>query len=402
MTRHIHLDMVGGIAGDMFVCAMLDLFPGIVANCFADLEKSGVLDYVTASLDDGECSGLVVKRFTVEVDCKQKRSVSLYRDLRAFLQGSRLDTQVKNRSLALLRQLAEAESTVHGVSIDNVHFHEVADWDSIADLVAASSIIERCEVATWSCSPVPLGSGQVNTEHGVLPVPAPAAIALLEGFEVCDDAESGERVTPTGAAILRHLMLDDDGNLFPQRARPGGTLRGAGVGAGQRILRDRPNILRCTLIQSHRQQFPHSVDEVYELTFAIDDMTPEELAVSIDHIRNTVGVLDVSSSPAIGKKGRAVFNVSILCSPESEERVSCVCFEQTTTLGIRLQLIKRRILHRNELVAKDDTGEAWVKFAERPGGGTGKVASDDLQRQPTLSARRERAWQLGELLKGRE
>lgn len=396
MTRHVHLDLVGGIAGDMFIAAMLDAFPHSKDQCFSDLHDSGVLDQVNVALEGGKSHGLRVQRFQVSVAGEQARKTGQYSDLKAFLLSSHLDDSVKRRALSLLRLLAEAESEVHGVALHDVHFHEVADWDSLTDVVAASSVIERNQITRWSCSAVPAGSGLVQTEHGKLPVPAPATLYLLRGFTLWDDGEAGERVTPTGAAILKHVMTDAQGKFEVNSRMPMGVCLVTGTGAGTRELRERPNILRCAVIDadvcaSTEANFLHSTDEVDELTFAIDDMTPEELAVSLEHIRAAAGVLDISSQLAMGKKGRAVFNVTVLCEPAAELQVSKLCFAETTTLGLRVSRIMRRVLHRQEAVIEDDHGVAHIKLAHRPEHDSAKVASDDLQSMSTLEARRARA-----------
>jgi uncharacterized protein (TIGR00299 family) protein len=404
MTLHAHLDLVGGIAGDMFVAAMLDAFPDKLDSCLADLRASGVLNHVQVDLECGKCHGLAVRRFKVTCTSQQPARTGNYRDLRNFLLTSDLDEPVKCRSLSLLALLAGAEARVHGVAVEDVHFHEVADWDSITDLVAASSLIEHSGVTGWSCSQIPLGAGTVQTEHGILPVPAPAALELLQGFDVCDDGELGERVTPTGAALLRHVMSAERGPLNLPATRPNGTLFCYGVGAGQRTLQRRPNILRCSVMQTQTgtradidtgsesmAQFAHTLDEINELTFALDDMTPEEMAVAFERIRCTQGVLDVSAQPGLGKKGRAVFTVSVLCQPETEAVVSRACFSETSTLGIRIQHLNRRILNRREELVDDKDGSSRIKLAERPDCLSAKVASDDLQSLNTLEARREKA-----------
>ncbi len=414
--QHVHLDLIGGMAGDMFAAALIDAFPQSLEPCLDDLCASGVLDYVDVRMDRGTSHGLQVQRFIVEKAERSHPRTAHYRDLAEFLRNSALNELVKQRSLALLRLLAEAESTVHGVKLDDVHFHEIADWDSIADVVAAGSLIERNQIGSWSCGSVPMGSGEVQTEHGVMPLPAPAAMELLRGFTVHDDCESGERVTPTGAAILKYIMTDADGKLQHRVQRAAGAVANVGTGAGIRELFGRPNIVRCTVLDISAVRLnssfadTHSLDQdgaaileladdmatddVVELNFAVDDMTPEELAVALDHIRVTDGVLDVSSEFGMGKKSRAVFNVTVLCEPHQEELISRCCFSQTSTLGIRVQHIKRRVLVRVEKFVEDDGAAVSVKLAQRPGCRSAKVASDDLHTLPSLEARRRKARQI--------
>lgn len=413
--RHVHLEPVGGIAGDMFAAAMLDLFPEHLEGCWQDLHDCGVLAHVDISLQAGMSKGLTVKRLQVELKAQPAKRTGNYRDLRKWLADSALDTAVKHRAQAILMTLAEAEAQVHGVDIEQVHFHEVADWDSIVDMVAAASLIERAGPLSWSCGALPLGSGLVKTEHGMLPVPAPATAWLLRELSVWDDGEPGERVTPTGAAIVRSVLSLEGSSLSNHVVKPAGALRSLGCGAGQRDLQQRPNVLRCLLIdtgagaasadtlsnagQSHGTAPLASagqlVDEVAQLSFDIDDMTPEELSVSLEYIRAESGVLDAGFQLGMGKKGRAMFMVTVLCRSDKEASVSERCLEETSTLGMRVQTLRRRTLERelHEVGVGEDA--AGIKVVRRPSGTTTvKVESDDLARTPGLQARRLRARRL--------
>jgi len=417
-SHHVHLDPVGGIAGDMFIAAMLDLFPQALEACLLDLQKSGVLEHVDVALESGKSHGLAVQRFCVNNKTDQPRATGHYRDLKLLLQNSALDLPVLTRVLDIFELLAVAESQVHGVAIDDVHFHEVADWDSVADIVAAASLIERNKVSRWSCSCLPLGSGLVETEHGMLPVPAPATLHLLNGLLTHDDGEPGERVTPTGAALVKYLagIAVDNQNFY---RRPQGVGIASGSGAGQRSLKHRPNIVRLSLIDTKgpgnavaefsewsikAARFDHEIDQVAQLVFAIDDMTSEELAVALQYIRQSDGVIDVSHHTSFGKKGRMMFDVNVLCSPQRELDISRLCFSETSTLGMRVQLLTRRVLKREAMQVEDTVGNAGAKLVKRPNAvgdseeHTLKIESDDLRRIPGLQARRERSRQLAEKL----
>ncbi|NND93040.1 MAG: LarC family nickel insertion protein [Granulosicoccus sp.] len=411
MSRHIHLEPVGGVAGDMFVAAMLDLLPECVTSCLDDLQDCGVMQHVNVALVPGLCKGLSVKRLQVALTDPLAQRTGKYRDLQAWLAASALQDDVKQRAQSILLSIAEAEAYVHGVDVEQVHFHEIADWDSIVDVVAAASVIERAGISGWSCAALPLGSGLVKTAHGLLPVPAPATAWLLKGLNVRDDGEPGERVTPTGAAIVRHVLGISGGEMAHSIHPPEGCLSSVGCGAGQRELQQRPNVLRCLLLEKvgisseSVQQFPYRplpvmgqiVDAVIELSFDIDDMTPEELSVSLDLIRCNPGVLDAGFHLAMGKKGRPVFTVNVLCHPDAESAVSTCCLEETTTLGIRIQLIHRRTLERRQQTVDGEHGSAGVKSVTRPSGAvSAKVESDDLADLPGLAARRKEASRLRE------
>ncbi len=401
----------------MFVASMLDLFPQALDTCLADLEACGVLQHVDVRLEPGKSHGLAVKRFVVSNKHDKLRATGQYSDLKSMLQQSELDASILARALTLLELLATAESKVHGVALENVHFHEVADWDSVADIVAAASVIERNDINSWSCGSLPVGSGLVQTEHGMLPVPAPATQVLLEGLPTWDDGEPGERVTPTGAAVIRYIAsLNDEATVFSKR--PAGVGLSSGMGAGQRRLKERPNVVRCHLIaiddqpqsmqtvfsgampELDTQLFEHDIDHVAQLSFAIDDMTSEELAVALQYIRQSEGVIDISHSSSFGKKGRMMFDVNVLCQPLMEPTISRLCFAETSTLGMRVQWLARRVLKREQVQIDDDMGSAGVKVVQRPHPRndelqrTLKVESDDLRRVSGLHSRRLRSLQI--------
>ena len=249
--------------------------------------------------------------------------------------------------------------------MDNVSFHEVGAWDSIFDIVAAAALIEASKVANWSISPIPIGSGLVATRHGKVAVPAPATRKLLQGLNCFDDGIPGERVTPTGAAILKHL--NGGTNIR-------GHLRASGAGFGQMTLKGCSNCVWISIFEDCEQGVTQ--DRVVQINFEVDDATPEELAVGLQYLRQAEGVLDVIEQPCVGKKGRLVHSVQVLCSPAHQDKIVDACFTQTPTLGLRLQLIERRNLPRHIVTSSSGTR---VKQSRRPGGEpTAKADIDDV------------------------
>ncbi len=385
MTLHVHLDPVGGISGDMFAAALLDAFPDLDDALRSDLGAAGILEHVRIAHAPDSANGIVARGFTVEHVRANPRPTHHYREIRDFLRASALAAQVRDRAIAIFEVLADAEAAVHGVARDDVHFHEIADWDSIADIVTAASLIERCGAASWSCGSVPLGRGLVKTEHGLLPLPAPATARILEGFSTHVDDQPGERTTPTGAAILRHLMPD---NADPHLD---GVLLRAGTGCGSRRFEGLPNILRALVLQpQHADAHRPTHESIGVIAFEIDDMTPEELAVGLDRLRACAGVADVSHQLRFGKKGRYQFAVQVLCQPSEIEQVAERCFTETSTLGLRVDVASRLVLRRS-LDAVSTGGVRYaVKRAYRPDGSiTAKVESDDLARLPGHHRRKE-------------
>ena len=395
MTRisRIHLDPIGGIAGDMFVAAMADAFPEHVAGMMAEVGKCrprvdggpvpggdaiSLLPYADAFLHG--------RRFVVEKASGHAHVP--HREIRAQLETAGMEPGVLRHALGLFNLLAEAEGAVHGIAPEEVEFHEVGAWDSIADFVAAAYFIAMLAPDRWTIGPLPLGGGRVRTAHGVLPVPAPATARLLEGLAVIDDGVGGERVTPTGAAIAKYLKGHKPGSEQGQtRVRPGSEhaltpvfLASTGHGFGTMKLPGIPNMLRV-LAFVESPALPQPLDEeIATLQFELDDQTAEDLAVALDRIRAAEGVLDVSQSAVVGKKGRLATHVQVLARIEATDAVADLCLSQTTTLGVRISRLWRRTAAR----ACVDTAvpeSVRVKVAARPSGEmTAKAEMDDIAR----------------------
>jgi uncharacterized protein (TIGR00299 family) protein len=391
----IHLDPVGGIAGDMFVAAMADAFPALIPGLMKELAK---LRKSPAAPGEGDSrfephagSSLRGQRFVVDVgpDGSHAQDHVAFRDIRARLQAAELDRRVLEHALALFTLLAEAEGQVHGVAPDAVEFHELGAWDSIVDLVAAAWFIATLAPDRWTCAPLPLGGGRVQTAHGVLPIPAPATVLLMRGLAVIDDGIGGERVTPTGAAIARYLL-----RLAPSRPSSSAqdeprVLAATGHGFGSRTLPGAPNVLRCLAFTHESRPAGARDDEIATLTFEVDDQTAEDLAVALERIREAPGVLDACQVAAYGKKGRLATQVQVLARLDAVETVADRCLDQTTTLGLRIARAVRRTAPRAS-VETAVPESVRVKVAARPSGEvTAKAEMDDLARIPGERARRE-------------
>ena len=392
--QRIHLDPIGGIAGDMFVAAMADAFPELAAGALAEVAK-----VAPSRQGEGEGPQLVPHhdglfrghRFSVPRPASAHDHVS-YRAIRAQLETAGLEPAVLLHALGLFQLLAEAEGAIHGLAPEEVEFHEVGAWDSIADFVAAAHFIAALSPARWTVGPLPLGGGRVSTAHGLMPVPAPATTRLLEGLELIDDGVTGERVTPTGAAIARYLCHPGG------EARPGAPQAGArrpiaiaatGHGFGTRRLPGMPNILRV-LAFTASPSLPQPLDEeIATLEFEIDDQSAEDLAVALERLRAANGVLDASQAPVVGKKGRLATRVQVLARLDAADAVADQCLAQTTTLGVRIARVMRRVAPR----ASVETAEGVrVKLASRPSGEmTAKAEMDDIARVPGGRGERQQA-----------
>ncbi|MFO1083006.1 MAG: LarC family nickel insertion protein [Reyranellaceae bacterium] len=411
MTLAIRLDAVGGIAGDMFTAALVDALPDLRDRVLADAASVLPPGTGTPVFTAGTSAGLHCLRFGLSAPAGDRdrhhdhphhhdrshhdrshhdhghHAHAGFRDMVARIEAAPLSPGTAAHAIAILRHLAEAEAAIHHVPVDEVHFHEIGDWDSLMDVTAAGSVAAALEGARWSVSALPRGDGLVRTRHGLLPVPAPATARLLEGFTWRDDGIGGERVTPTGAAILRHLV-----DLAPTRVA--GCLRGTGTGAGTRELPGQPNILRATLFDTAAsvpgEEGPSEAgrgeEDILVLAFEIDDMSAEEIAVAADRLRVADGVRDLVLVPAIGKKGRPVHTFRLLVEPAARDAVADACFTETATIGLRWQAARRIVLPRAR--ARAEAGGLRVKTVTRPAGSSRKAESDDLADIAGLDARR--------------
>jgi uncharacterized protein (TIGR00299 family) protein len=387
---HLHLDILGGIAGDMFIAALADAWPehrdGMVdairaAGLPAEWEL-GVVPYRDHVL--GGCRFRVARRDTGLHGRDRHEGHTSHRAIVTMLRSARLPADLTDRAVAIFGLLANAESCVHGVAADDVAFHEVGAWDSVADIVGSAFLLEKLQPESWSASPIPLGGGRVDTAHGPMPVPAPATALLLEGFELIDDGIAGERVTPTGAALLAHLRA----TLGPPAplAQPARLAR-SGTGFGMRSLTGLSNVLRLLAFEPATQSLRS--ERIGVIAFEVDDQTAEDLAVGIEALRALPGVMDVLQIPAFGKKGRLVAHIQVLCRREDIAAVMDACFTETTTLGLRWSIDARARLPRSEAHLAIGDVDVVVKTATRPDGRTTAKADVEDLRGPGGHAGRE-------------
>ena len=410
----IHLDPLGGLSGDMFVAALLDAFPehwphvqstiaslnlGAEAECrlvphhdhsFAGSRFLVAADWTALGLPAGRRadSRSDPAHTHKESGCHEHTHAhesggrhTAWADIHAELNRSVLDADVKKHALAIFELLAKAEATVHGVEVDSVTFHEVGAVDSIVDIVAAAQLISLIRADRWTSAPLPIGSGRINTAHGVLPAPAPAAALLLQGLRVIDDGVPGERVTPTGAALAAYLI--DTGARLDGRIS---WMSRSGIGFGARTL---PGVSNCLRVLAFDEATAHATAEspigrrqLAVITFEVDDQCPEDLTSGLDHIRSTHGVFDVTQSAVVGKKGRMAAHVQVLVSPLELENVIIACFKETTTIGLRYQLTEGAVLCRRLETVEMEGEKLRVKIVDRPGGAqSGKAEAADVASQ---------------------
>ncbi|HYA36570.1 MAG TPA: nickel pincer cofactor biosynthesis protein LarC, partial [Candidatus Binataceae bacterium] len=341
-----YLDAFSGLGGDMLVGALIDC--GVEV---AELEKSlatlPIRGYRIATRRK-TLSGIAAVKFDVEVTEPQpERHLS---EIRAMIEASAIDDRAKTRAISIFEALAQAEAHVHRTTPEEVHFHEVGAVDSIIDVVATSWALGRLNVGSLLVSPLPGGSGFARSQHGVIPVPAPATAELLSGFAVRLGDGSAEMVTPTGAAVLKALARPAEPPLAFEIER-------IGYGAGTRELADRPNVLRIML---GRERVAVESDEIIEIAANIDDLNPQ----IYDHVMQRLfaaGARDVSITPIIMKKGRPAVTLSVLAEPAKRDAIAHVIFAETSTIGLRFHRVSRLKLPREIREVETRWGKIRVK-----------------------------------------
>lgn len=284
--------------------------------------------------------------------------------------GSGLAAGVKERSIAIFHAIAVGEARVHNMAVEQVHFHEVGAWDSIADIVAAAICLEHLGVERVYSSPIPLGSGgTIRTQHGVMPLPAPATLEILKGYPVRLTNVPYELTTPTGAGIVRALSA---GTLESEELH----VEAVGFGAGTRELPDRPNLLRVaigTLATAEEQ------DTAVLMEANIDDMNPQMWPHVIERALEA-GALDAWLTPVLMKKGRPGHILSILAARHHVDELTALLWRETTTIGVRYSTVSRRKLKREEVVVDTRFGPVRMKLVEGPDGITPRPEADEAMR----------------------
>jgi uncharacterized protein (TIGR00299 family) protein len=346
-------DLISGISGDMMVGALLDL--GLpLRRLRADLKTIPRLKF---RLRSGKKSvhGLSARYF--QVRCPENQPERTWKEIRSLLGRSSLSPAVKEQSLEIFRRLAEAEAKIHGVAVDDVHFHEIGATDSIVDIVATAIGIEYLEIDSLVFSPLPLGRGMTRSRHGPLPLPGPAALELMKGLPVAGVDLSAETVTPTGAAIVAALA-SAFGEIPPM------TVEKIAYGAGRKEFPDRPNVLRLVLGQSSSAW---RSDEMLMLETNIDDMNPEIYDYLFERLF-TAGARDVFLQPIQMKKNRPGTLLRVLAEPADKDRLARIVFQETSTIGMRYYPVRRMVLNRATKRLKTKFGEVRIKLIEAPDG----------------------------------
>ena len=351
--RVIYGDLIGGISGDMFVGALLDL--GLELDQLkSELKKLPGLNY-RLEVTKKTVYGIRATRFRVV--CGKREPERPWKEIRDLIRQSALDPEVKEKGLKIFTRLAEAEGKIHGGAPDKVHFHEVGATDSIVDIMAAAIGCQHLKIDSFHFSRIPLGRGVTRSRHGPLPLPGPATLELLKGLPVQWVDLNGETVTPTGAAIIATL-----GSHFGGAPRM--TIEKIGYGAGQKEFPDRPNLFRLIL---GADEAPWKQEEMLVMETNIDDMNPEFYDYVLDRLF-AAGARDVFLSAIQMKKNRPGTLLSVIAEPSLREKLSGIIFRETSTIGIRYYPVNRMILKRALKKVKTRFGTVKVKIIEEPDG----------------------------------
>jgi uncharacterized protein (TIGR00299 family) protein len=370
------IDPASGVAGDMFLGALVDV--GLERAWLEKLPEHFGLEGVAVRIADVQRAG--IRCIKVDFDIPPQphgRSVS---EIHRLIDAAGVPAEVANRSHAAFDAIAAVESEIHGVSTDALHLHEVGSVDAILDIVGSIWGLQLLGVESVFNTRVSLGDGTVKTAHGILPVPAPATIRLLEGFSVRHGPDgSGELTTPTGAALLKVLSKGPAPSVY--------TPHKSGYGAGTRDIRGQLNALRIILGESsvahsageHHHHHPQT-EHLHVLSADIDDMSPEELAGAAETLR-AQGALDVVLLHTTMKKGRPGTRLEALVKESDVSRLEEKIFLQFTTLGVKRFDVARTALPRESRVVSFRGHELRVKVTILPDGTRrAKVEFDDLNR----------------------
>jgi len=357
--RQAYLDGSSGISGDMFLGALLDA--GFDAHQLLEGLKKLSLGFFKLKRTRATRGGITGTRFEVEVMGDQPhRNLS---DIEAILGAPGLSEGVKDKALKIFRKLAEVEGKIHGKAAADIHFHEVGAVDAIIDIVGACVGLEALEISEVISSPLNVGGGRVEAEHGSLPVPAPATAELLQGIPVYSSGVEGELVTPTGAAIISTLAA----SFGPL---PSFKIERIGYGAGAKEFPKHANMARLFLgerLEAVKAEAGRPGDELVSIIEAnLDDMSPQLYGYLVDQAL-AAGALDVTCGSVQMKKNRPGLQVTILTTPEKADALAQLVFEQTTTIGLRIYEARRKVLEREHVEVETPYGKVRIKVAKREG-----------------------------------
>ncbi|MBQ2765186.1 MAG: nickel pincer cofactor biosynthesis protein LarC [Firmicutes bacterium] len=361
-----YLDPIGGIAGDMFLSALLDA-----------LHDDSAEDYLLSELNKLNLSSWQWKKETavrggfsgtkIDFSAKEESCHRHLSDIFSIVQSAHFPTDAENKILKTFDILAEAEAKVHGTTKEEVHFHEVGAVDTILDICAVCLLLTKIHLDKLICAPLPMGNGTVKCAHGEIPLPAPAVAEMLKGAAIRESSIKGETVTPTGIALLKAFDAVFGG-------MPSMKMEYYGCGCGTRD-GEVPNILRI---------FIGSIDDtssnqLYRLECTIDDMTGEDFGFLWEHI-SKAKTNDMYYTPIYMKKGRPAIKLTVLAEEPHLQQIKETIFRYTSTLGMICEKVERSVLDRHFETFQTPYGKITYKFAEGFGVKKAKAEYEDLKK----------------------
>jgi hypothetical protein len=348
-------DGFSGASGDMCLGALVSAgWPA--AELEAVPGRLG-LDGVAIRVGSARRGPFTATRVEVEVSGRQPHRH--FHHVAALIDAASFDDGVKASARAVFERLADAEAEVHGSTREKVHFHEVGAADALVDVVGTIEGLRALGVGEVCASPLRLGRGAVMSEHGLIPVPAPATALLLRGVPVEMPDIEAELVTPTGAALLATLVKD-------WSAQPAFRLERVGTGAGGRDLKEQPNVLRVLI--GTRESGAIARRRIAVLETALDDDNPQFVAALLPRLL-AEGALDAMVVPSVMKKGRPGMWLVVLAEPERAESLASHLLRETSALGVRVRTEERYELERRLVEVETRFGRITLKVATLPGGG---------------------------------
>jgi len=355
MRPILHLEPIGGIAGDMFLAAAIDL--GVSVEDLTRHLKGLPVPGWSLQTSRASRHALSGTHLSVVLDEAEHHPHRGLPEIRGIIgEASTLTDAMKAKALAVFQVLAEAEARVHDVPVERIHFHEVGAIDAIVDICGAAVALELLGDPEVICAPPPLGSGFIRAAHGNMPIPVPATLELLKGLPTRHEGV-GECTTPTGAALVKAL--------FRVGTPKGFVVERIGYGVGTRDSADRPNVLRVSLGRAE-QSGGTAVETLLVLEANLDDAPPQLLGHLVDRLLAS-GARDAWVLPAVMKKGRPGHLLSALVAPEDADRLTRLLFTEGTTLGVRRTPVERHALERRFEVVETAHGPVQVKLGLEDG-----------------------------------
>ena len=351
-VKTAYFDCFSGISGDMILGALVDAGLSL-ERLQAALEGLQIHEF---ELQARKVARHGISATKVDVKAREGHVHRHLKEVLEIINGSDLSTGIKKKSSAIFQRLAEAEAEVHGTSIHQVHFHEVGAVDAIVDVVGAVAGLELLGIERIVASKFRFGRGTTRGSHGAMPVPVPAVVALCKGYPAERTDIPFELVTPTGAAILTTLAAQIGAPFSLQT-------HSLGYGAGNRDLDQVPNLLRVEIGEPDTK---FQTDAPVLIETNIDDMTPEIYGYLLDRLL-AEGARDAYLTPIVMKKGRPGIILSVLANPEQVDGLTNLIFHETTTLGVRLTPVHRRMIARKAGTVETPWGTVKVKVAEFEG-----------------------------------